>query len=168
MFLCDSHPPNILNILLHPILMSILRFKPLLVRRQLPRLIFFLAIVLLLVSYYRCSPYVCPPRTTLSEEGGYPEGGTQDADDTVSIKHDPPPKSAPPSKAAVVASLKGDDTSWLHEYFPDWQPNIYVMNDRKAKLTVAKNKGRESMAYLTYIIDVGTVSWQLHAPSISI
>ena len=143
--------------------MSVLRFKSLVARRQLPRLIGFLVIVLLLVSYYRCSPYVCPPRTSLSEEGGYPEGGTQDADDTVSIKHDPPPKSPPPSKAAVVASMKGDDTSWLHEYFPDWQPTIYVMNDRKAKLTVAKNKGRESMAYLTYIIDVRIVPLQLNA-----
>ena len=49
--------------------------------------------------------------------------------------------------------MKGEDTSWLGEYFPDWQANVYVMNERSADLTVAKNKGRESMAYLTYLID---------------
>lgn len=50
----------------------------------------------------------------------------------------------------VVASMKGDDTSWLYEHFPTWHKSIYVVNDETAKLTVEKNKGRESMVYLTY------------------
>lgn len=54
----------------------------------------------------------------------------------------------------VVASMKGDDTSWLFEHFPNWNKNIYVVNDETAELTVEKNKGRESMVYLTY----GTLS----------
>ena len=49
--------------------------------------------------------------------------------------------------------MKDDDTSWLEHHFSDWDLNVYKMNDPRAKLTVAKNKGRESMAYLTYIID---------------
>ncbi|KAK2763215.1 hypothetical protein FQN54_009851 [Arachnomyces sp. PD_36] len=53
----------------------------------------------------------------------------------------------------VVASMKGDDTSWLYEHFPSWHKSIYVVNDETAELTVRKNKGRESMVYLTYIID---------------
>lgn len=52
-------------------------------------------------------------------------------------------------KSMVVASLKSDDTSWLAEYFPDWSRSVYVVNDNKAPLTVARNKGRESMVYLT-------------------
>ncbi|KAK2799981.1 hypothetical protein FQN51_006410 [Onygenales sp. PD_10] len=53
----------------------------------------------------------------------------------------------------VMAAMSSDNTSWLYEYFPDWKKNIYVVDNPMAELTVAKNKGRESMAYLTYIID---------------
>lgn len=52
-------------------------------------------------------------------------------------------------KEMVVASMESDDTSWLSEYFSDWSRSIYVVDDKKAPLTVAKNKGRESMVYLT-------------------
>ncbi|GAQ08809.1 hypothetical protein ALT_6130 [Aspergillus lentulus] len=53
----------------------------------------------------------------------------------------------------VVASMKSDNTSWLFENFPDWHKSVYVVDDKNAELTVAQNKGRESMVYLTYIID---------------
>ncbi|KAJ5907235.1 uncharacterized protein N7473_004151 [Penicillium subrubescens] len=56
-------------------------------------------------------------------------------------------------KDMIVASMKSDDTSWLAEYFQDWSRSIYVVDDKNAPLTVARNKGRESMVYLTYIID---------------
>ncbi|KAF2812534.1 uncharacterized protein BDZ99DRAFT_461206 [Mytilinidion resinicola] len=56
-------------------------------------------------------------------------------------------------KELVVASLRGDDTSWLDDFFPDWIKSVYVANDNTAPLTVPVNKGREAMAYLTYIID---------------
>lgn len=52
-------------------------------------------------------------------------------------------------KEMVVASMKSDDTSWLRDYFPDWSLSIYVVDDKSAPLTVMKNKGRESMVYLT-------------------
>ncbi|KAL1964352.1 hypothetical protein VTN77DRAFT_7037 [Rasamsonia byssochlamydoides] len=56
-------------------------------------------------------------------------------------------------KDLVVASMTTDNTSWLYEFFPDWHKSIYVVDDKNAQLTVEKNKGRESMVYLTYIID---------------
>ncbi|KAJ9302949.1 hypothetical protein DTO271G3_323 [Paecilomyces variotii] len=59
----------------------------------------------------------------------------------------------PLKKDLVVASMTKDDTSWLFEYFPDWHKSIYVVDDEDAELTVEINKGRESMVYLTYIID---------------
>lgn len=49
----------------------------------------------------------------------------------------------------VVASVKSDNTSWIHEYFPQYPANIYVTDDPYAPLSVPKNKGRESVAYLT-------------------
>lgn len=60
------------------------------------------------------------------------------------------PEIVPPAeKELVVASLAGDDTAWLHEFFDSWRKNIYVVNDREAPLTVAVNKGREAMPFLT-------------------
>ncbi|OJJ44001.1 hypothetical protein ASPZODRAFT_72227 [Penicilliopsis zonata CBS 506.65] len=65
----------------------------------------------------------------------------------------PPQSQQTIHKAMVMASVKSDNTSWLFELFPDWHKSIYMVDDMSAKLTVPRNKGRESMAYLTYIID---------------
>ncbi|KAF1993638.1 hypothetical protein P154DRAFT_527629 [Amniculicola lignicola CBS 123094] len=55
-------------------------------------------------------------------------------------------------KELVVASLVGDETDWLDQYFGNWTKNIYIVNNQSAPLTVAVNKGREAMPFLTYII----------------
>ncbi|OAX83515.1 hypothetical protein ACJ72_02130 [Emergomyces africanus] len=57
------------------------------------------------------------------------------------------------NRELVVASMSTADTSWLIENLPEWKLNIYVVDDPDARLTVPKNKGREAMVYLTYIID---------------
>lgn len=49
--------------------------------------------------------------------------------------------------------MLSENTTWVHEHLSDWDANVYVMDDPNAKLTVTRNKGRESTAYLTYIID---------------
>jgi hypothetical protein len=51
--------------------------------------------------------------------------------------------------AMVVASQKGEDTTWLQTAFLEWEKNVYITNDPTAELTVPANKGRESMVYLT-------------------
>jgi hypothetical protein len=51
--------------------------------------------------------------------------------------------------AVVVASQKSENATWLDQYFPHWEKNIYRVDDSRAPLTVPKNKGRESMVYLT-------------------
>ncbi|KAI0487755.1 hypothetical protein F4859DRAFT_510323 [Xylaria cf. heliscus] len=53
----------------------------------------------------------------------------------------------------VVASVQAEDTSWFHTHLPDWHKNIYIADDPHAPLTVPRNKGREAMVYLTYLID---------------
>ena len=53
--------------------------------------------------------------------------------------------------AVVVASQRGENVTWLDEYFPTWEKNIYRVDDENAPLTVPMNKGRESMAYLTCV-----------------
>ncbi|KNG45707.1 f-box domain containing protein [Stemphylium lycopersici] len=59
----------------------------------------------------------------------------------------------PRRTAVVVASQSSENATWLNEYFPQWEKNIYRVDDQHAPLTVPLNKGRESMVYLTYIID---------------
>ena len=56
-----------------------------------------------------------------------------------------------------MASKAKDDTTWLFEEFPDWHKSIYVVDNQKADLTVKKNKGRESMVYLTYVF----IHWEV-------
>ena len=53
--------------------------------------------------------------------------------------------------AVVVASQASENATWIAEAFPQWQQNVYRVDDPKAELTVPKNKGRESMVYLTYV-----------------
>ena len=33
------------------------------------------------------------------------------------------------SRAIVAASLRGDNTSWIQEYFPEWESNVYGMHN---------------------------------------
>ncbi|KAB8364860.1 hypothetical protein FH972_024721 [Carpinus fangiana] len=117
-----------------------------------------LLIIFLLYSYYHCSPYVCPKgRTMLSSSSTSFVGHHQDNPGVgVSPLHFPVAANTSTSKfdkALVVASMMSDDTVWLHQFFPYWRKAIYVMDDITANLTVQLNKGRESTAYLTYIID---------------
>lgn len=63
------------------------------------------------------------------------------------------PNEIPEEKELVVASMVGDDIAWLDEHFGAWKKNVYVVDNASALLTVPKNKGREAMPFLTYIID---------------
>lgn len=51
----------------------------------------------------------------------------------------------------VVASQNVDNTTWLKNAFPNWRHMVYMTDDVQAELAVPANKGRESMAYLTYV-----------------
>jgi hypothetical protein len=66
-------------------------------------------------------------------------------------------------KIVVIPALATDDMSWVADDLPSWQRAIYIVNPIKdssitsdlstTQLTTPLNKGKESMAYLTYIID---------------
>lgn len=141
--------------------MSLLRPRILLSRRNLVRLVALILALLLFRAFYLYSSYVCPsslsllPRPADSLANAYRHASFAPLD----LKDVPAPQLVlsneehMPDKVLVVSSMKADDTAWLHQYFPDWQRVIYVMDDPTAKYTVARNKGRESTAYLTYIID---------------
>ncbi|KAL9619574.1 MAG: hypothetical protein Q9160_005850 [Pyrenula sp. 1 TL-2023] len=52
-----------------------------------------------------------------------------------------------------MAAVNSDDTSWITSELQGFNTSIYTVDDKTANLTVPENKGREAMAYLTYIID---------------
>ncbi|CAG8957474.1 hypothetical protein HYFRA_00011455 [Hymenoscyphus fraxineus] len=58
-----------------------------------------------------------------------------------------------PTKALVVASMSSDDTSWIQDNIRGWQINRYIGDSEISHPRVPKNKGREAMVYLSYMID---------------
>ena len=68
--------------------------------------------------------------------------------------------------AVVVASQASENATWLSDFFPQWEQNIYRVDDPSAPLTVPKNKGRESMVYLTYASHLTRVS--SHSPPLQL
>ena len=66
----------------------------------------------------------------------------------------PPPGQV--SKAMVAAKTRKDDATWMHELKPDWMPYIYSSSrppERGYPLKPPAYRGRESLTYLTFIID---------------
>jgi Protein of unknown function (DUF3431) len=61
--------------------------------------------------------------------------------------------SKPYTKTIVMARMKSQDVSWVYEELEGFNKSIYTVDDDSAELCVPRNKGHESMAYLTYIID---------------
>ncbi|GLB12257.1 hypothetical protein AtubIFM57258_009538 [Aspergillus tubingensis] len=62
-------------------------------------------------------------------------------------------------KVIVAAKLQDEQTEWIEQELPDWQRAVYIVNPSPEvaadarQLTTPLNKGHESMAYLTYLID---------------
>ncbi|KAL9112769.1 MAG: hypothetical protein Q9227_003072 [Pyrenula ochraceoflavens] len=79
---------------------------------------------------------------------------------TLELPHrQPPVGTLVGDRIIVMAKMEEDDTSWVSEELPDWQRAIYTVNPTHETsvtpgvLTTPLNKGHESMAYLTYVID---------------
>jgi len=90
-----------------------------------------------------------PPQT--STESGQPISQTAEAHpDENGSKASTPER---PDKVIVMAKMEKEDTEWVHENLPDWQHAIYTVDNPNATLHTPANKGKESMAYLTYIIE---------------
>lgn len=56
-------------------------------------------------------------------------------------------------KAIIVASVKAEHPEWVKEHFPDWEVNVFVVDDPDAEHTVYRNRGHEASIYLTYILN---------------
>ncbi|KAM5472951.1 hypothetical protein MauCBS54593_002664 [Microsporum audouinii] len=121
------------------------------------RRIHLLLASLLTTAIYFCFQNLAPSSPPLKTESRSSLGGSaHDIND-----HDTGSAKSPIALAKhdddtvemVVASMKRENTTWLHDYLPGWKKNIYVVDDHNAELTVPMNKGREAMVFLTYIID---------------
>ena len=65
----------------------------------------------------------------------------------------PKPPGVTYTKTLVVPQVGEEETNWITEQIPDWQPAVYVADNTSAPLHPPKNKGHEVMVYLSYIID---------------
>ncbi|KAJ9490452.1 hypothetical protein VN97_g2803 [Penicillium thymicola] len=64
------------------------------------------------------------------------------------------PKVTPKSdRVIVLGKMSYEDTSWLEDELPEWQHAVYLVDDPEASLQLEQNKGKESNAYLQYILD---------------
>ncbi|KAJ5957998.1 uncharacterized protein N7479_005148 [Penicillium vulpinum] len=64
------------------------------------------------------------------------------------------PKVTPKSdRVIVLGKMSYEDTDWLEDQLPEWQHAVYLVDDPEASLQVEQNKGKESSAYLQYILD---------------
>lgn len=100
--------------------------------------LFGASICLIILTYYLYHIHQLPHH---DESGAY-----EDQNNT-------PQNMTGPSIATVVASQSRDNTTWLPTLFPAWNHNIFVADQPTAALSVPRNKGRESMTYLTFIIN---------------
>jgi len=57
-------------------------------------------------------------------------------------------------KVVVMAKMPTEDTDWVARDLPDWGHAIYHMDDPASDYHPPENKGREAMAYLTYLVDM--------------
>ncbi|KAJ5500849.1 hypothetical protein N7463_008099 [Penicillium fimorum] len=64
------------------------------------------------------------------------------------------PKVTPKSdRVIVLGKMSYENTDWLDDQLPEWQHAVYLVDDPEADLPVEQNKGKESSAYLQYILD---------------
>lgn len=61
-------------------------------------------------------------------------------------------------KAVVMGKTSKEDTDWVQNFLPDWEPAIYVVDlegnaTSPTGLRTKMNKAREAMPYLTYMAD---------------
>ncbi|KAA8650268.1 hypothetical protein EYZ11_006098 [Aspergillus tanneri] len=59
----------------------------------------------------------------------------------------------PNDRVIVMAKLAAEDTSWVSIELAEWRNFIYTVDDPNAPRHTPVNKGRESLAYLQYIVD---------------
>ncbi|KAJ5960710.1 uncharacterized protein N7479_007860 [Penicillium vulpinum] len=55
--------------------------------------------------------------------------------------------------AIVVGKRKEEDTAWITGELAEWRSVIYTVDDVNAPIHTPKNKGREALPYLQYIVD---------------
>ncbi|KAI1932436.1 hypothetical protein LOZ58_000836 [Ophidiomyces ophidiicola] len=71
----------------------------------------------------------------------------------------PPPLPIPPAsedipRALVLAKTRWENVQWAHRLRPQWIPFVYSIDKEPGfPLRLPANRGREAMAYLTFIID---------------
>ncbi|OCK78479.1 hypothetical protein K432DRAFT_444611 [Lepidopterella palustris CBS 459.81] len=65
----------------------------------------------------------------------------------------PKPPGSNYSRILVLPKTTDEDIAWIHSELPEVPLAVYEVDNATAEYHVPKNKGREAMVYLTYLID---------------
>ncbi|KAF2711636.1 hypothetical protein K504DRAFT_428229 [Pleomassaria siparia CBS 279.74] len=88
-----------------------------------------------------------PPKTPIP-------AGTPDFGITLNFKDGvPKPPGQNYTHVLIVPKTMKEDIRWMEKEIPDTPLMVYEVDNPDAKNKIPKNKGREAMVYLTYIID---------------
>jgi hypothetical protein len=104
-----------------------------------------------LVLHLRAERQLSTQHWPSSDTTGLSSPGTAIADSASSNTAHTFQADAGKSTAVVVAKTAFENATWLDDYFPQWEKNVYNVGDR-VKKPKFMNKGRESMVYLRCVI----------------
>ncbi|KAK6530252.1 hypothetical protein TWF694_003615 [Orbilia ellipsospora] len=94
---------------------------------------------------------------TSSPGEGMGAASTNDRIASTKVQFSPPieTESKTFEKTVIMGKIKTEDGEWPQKELSDWRPVVYSMDDPEAEgyFPVSANKGREAMAYLTYLIN---------------
>lgn len=93
---------------------------------------------------------------TPGEDAGMLSSDVQNINNSPTINGNPKPKvdEIGPEKAVVMGRLSKENVDWVAKELPDWTAYIYTVDDPTSPgLHTPKNKGKEAMPYLTYLIN---------------
>ncbi|KAJ5640160.1 uncharacterized protein N7484_008022 [Penicillium longicatenatum] len=63
------------------------------------------------------------------------------------------PIEVPNAGVIVMGKLREENTAWVSAEVAEWRNYIYTVDDTNAPVHTPKNKGREALPYLQYIVD---------------
>ncbi|PWY93908.1 hypothetical protein BO94DRAFT_509862 [Aspergillus sclerotioniger CBS 115572] len=96
---------------------------------------------------------VSTPKSSKPKLTGSDMTNSKDSDSVSRPVYETTPIIVPNDRVIVMARLSTEDTSWVSTDLNEWRNVIYTVDDINASRHTPKNKGREALAYLQYIVD---------------
>ncbi|KAF9894442.1 hypothetical protein FE257_007945 [Aspergillus nanangensis] len=104
-------------------------------------------------NYLGDSSHTDNSKNTVEGQTPFPSDTGRDSSHRARPIYETTPIIVPNDRVIVIAKLAAEDTSWVSNDLADWRNVIYTVDDLNAPRHTPKNKGRESLVYLQYIVE---------------